>query len=465
MSVIHTVVMQTQTVGYDFKQNTASFSDKNIIKENDKISNDYFWKSNKYTGEDCFGRTPDLTALINQPDGYLQGKLSDTKDLDYYRFNISEYRILSVASDKYNLDITITLDHIPESCNYDLILYDANGNQVGIGTDNGNGGKSVTIPNWNMENREYTIKVQAKDGSEINVQEYYHLSFQTQPAKDNVLSSEIKEMQEYGLALRQKLHEGQDAAAEIQALSEIREKYADHYEQQMEELHKSQAKEFLPEGTEFDESMLEELLVKMASGENLTEQEKGLVNIFASAGAIDSAAALNKLQTTLKEEIFARMKQAGINPLAYNFEIEISLDGKASVTGIEDEEVKSKVETIISRCSEELVDIYISSNNDIQKLSQKEQYILKAALEVEKFLKKATNGTTSLSDITVENGKIKGLSGTLDILLNHPGENQTYMDYQEDILSIKNFERLHGSGLLEEFCVGYMISGGNILVN
>jgi hypothetical protein len=64
--------------------------------------------------KDVFGRTLDLTALINKPDGYLKGSLSDTEDVDYYEFNITEYRALSFAKDTYNKDITITLDHIPE---------------------------------------------------------------------------------------------------------------------------------------------------------------------------------------------------------------------------------------------------------------------------------------------------------------------------------------------------------------
>ena len=158
----------------------------------------------------------------------------------------------------------MTLDHIPEGCDYDLVLYDGDGNQVGIGRDNGNGGKSVTVPNWNLENREYTVKVLAKDGSPVNAEEYYHLSFQTQNAAgDNVLRQQAKEMQEYAGALRRKLHDGQDAAEEKQALQQIREKYGAYYTQQMDELHKTQAAEYLPEGEVFDESRKAELLSKI----------------------------------------------------------------------------------------------------------------------------------------------------------------------------------------------------------
>ena len=429
------------------------------IKENDKISNDYFWKSNKYVGEDCFGRTLDLTSLINRPDGYLQGKLSDTEDADYYKFSIAEYRILSVASDKYNLDVTITLDNIPEGCDYDLILYDGDGNQVGIGQDNGNGGKSVTVPDWNMESREYTVKVLAKDGSAVNADEYYHLSFQTQQAaEDNVLKQQIEEVQKYAGALRQKLHDGQDATEEKLALQQIREKYEAYYTQQMDELHNKQAAQYLPEGEVFDESRKDELLSKMAAGEELTEQEKGLVSIFATAQEIDSATASAKLQTDISEQIFQQMEQAGITPLP-SFEFRIGIDGKVQVEGIEDAITKKQMENILDDFAEELIDIYISVNTDIQEMSTQEQYILKAAVDVGKFLQKATGGNTALADITVENGRIKGLEGTLNKLLNNPGQNQTYLDYRSEILAIKNYERVKGSALLDGFDVKYAVDG------
>ena len=58
--------MHAQLVGYDFKKKGLP-TDNNIAVENSKVSNDYFWKTNKYTDQDVFGRTLDLTALINKP--------------------------------------------------------------------------------------------------------------------------------------------------------------------------------------------------------------------------------------------------------------------------------------------------------------------------------------------------------------------------------------------------------------
>jgi hypothetical protein len=52
----------------------------------------------------------------------------------------------------------------------------------------------------------------------------------------------------------------------------------------------------------------------------------------------------------------------------------------------------------------------------------------------EKFLYKATGGSVSLGDLSVENAMIHGLPKTLDDLLNNPGENLTYQDYASDTL-------------------------------
>ena len=459
---MNNVSLSNKVIYWNPKDFAVSQNFNKVIRENEKISNDYYWKSNKSEGADCFGRTIDLTTLINKPDGYLQGRLSDADDADYYQFNIAEYRILGTVSDKRNLDITVTLDHIPEGCDYDLVLYDGDGNQVGIGRDNGNGGKSVTVPNWNLENREYTVKVLAKDGSPVNTEEYYHLSFQTkQAANDNVLRQQAKEMQEYAYALRKKLHDGGDATEEKLALQQIREKYGAYYTQQMDELHNKQAAEYLAEGEVFDESRKEELLSRMAAGGELTEQEKGLVRVFASAHEIDGAMASAKLRTDISEKIFQQMEQSGVSPIP-SFEVSIGIDGKAEVKGIEDAAVKEKVEDILNGFSGELMDTYISINASMQGMTKQEQYILKAAMGIEAFLQKATGGNVALSDITVENGRIKGLAAPLDRLLNDPGKNQTYLDYRADIFAIKNYEKMNGNSLLGGFSARYAVDGETI---
>lgn len=90
---------------------------------------------------------------------------------------------------------------------------------------------------------------------------------------------------------------------------------------------------------------------------------------------------------------------------------------------------------------------------------KQEQYILKAAIGIEAFLQKETGGNVALSDVTVENGRIKLLDAPFDRLLNEPGQNQTYLDYRADILAIKNYEKMQGNSLLEGFSARYIVDG------
>ena len=442
MVITRTVEMHTQLVGYDFKKKGLP-TDNNIAVENSKVSNDYFWKTNKYTDQDVFGRTLDLTALINKPDGYLKGNLSDTQDVDYYKFNITEYRALSFAKNTYNKDITITLDHIPEGCDYEMVLYDEEGSQVGIGKENGNGGLSITIPNWNSDNRGYTVKVQAKDGSMVNPDAEYHLSFQTTQAdKSHGAYQEMAEVQKYEGTVRKQMQEGLTDTEEMRAIKEIRQKYKAYYTEQMEKLHQEQAEEVMQGGAVPDDEQIHNLLEKKAAGKELTEQENALV----------------------KDKIFADLQEAGMDSSDSTFSIKIGADGQVSVDGINDHVMKQKIEDVLSKHSEELMDIYFSMDSEIQALSEKEKYLLKAATDVEKFLHKATGGSVSLGDLSVENATIHGLPKTLDDLLNNPGGNLTYQDYASDIREILAYNRTQHKDIMSELNVQFFMADGTIQI-
>ena len=464
MVITRTVEMQTQLVGYQFKKKGLP-TDKNIAVENSKVSNDYFWKTNEYTDKDVFGRTLDLTALINKPDGYLKGSLSDTEDVDYYEFNITEYRALSFAKDTYNKDITITLDHIPEGCDYEMVLYDEEGNQVGIGKDNGNGGLSITIPNWNTDNRGYTVKVQAKNGSMVNPDAEYHLSFQTTQAdKSHGAYQEMAEVQKYAGTVRKQMQEGLTDTEEMRAIKEIRQKYKACYTEQMEKLHKEQAEEIMQGEAVPDDEQIHNLLEKKAAGGELTEQENALLNIFCTAAELDSANASAKMNTTVKDRISADLQEVGIDISDSTFSIKIGADGQVSVDGIQDHAMKQKIEDVLSKYSDDLMDIYFSMDSEIQALSDKEKYLLQAAVDVEKFLYKATGGSVSLGDLSVENATIHGLPKTLDDLLNNPGDNLTYQDYASDIREILAYNRTQHKDIMSGLNVQFVIADGTFQI-
>ena len=412
-----------------------------------------------------FGRTLDLTALINKPDGYLKGSLSDTEDVDYYEFNITEYRALSFAKDTYNRDITITLDHIPEGCDYEMVLYDEEGNQVGIGKENGNGGLSITIPNWNSDNRGYTVKVQAKNGSTVNPDAEYHLSFQTTQAdKSHGAYQKMAEVQKYAGTVRKQMQEGLIDTEEMRAIKEIRQKYKTYYTEQMEKLHQEQAEAVMQGGAVPDDEQIHNLLEKKAAGKELTEQENALLNIFCTATELDSANASAKMNTTVKDRISVDLQEAGMDISDSTFSIKNGADGQVSVDGINDNAMKQKIEDVLSKYSDDLMDIYFSMDSEIQALSDKEKYLLQAAVDVEKFLYKATGGSVSLGDLSVENATIHGLPKTLDDLLNNPGDNLTYQDYASDIREILAYNRTQHKDIMSELNVQFVIADGTFQI-
>ena len=110
------------------------------------------------------------------------------------------------------------------------------------------------------------------------------------------------------------------------------------------------------------------------------------------------------------------------------------------------------------------MDIYFSMDSEIQALSDKEKYLLQAAVDVEKFLYKATGGSVSLGDLSVENAMIHGLPKTLDDLLNNPGENLTYQDYASDIRGILAYKRTQHKDIMSELNVQFIMLESTIQI-
>lgn len=59
--------------------------------------------------------------------------------------------------------ITIHLDNLSEGSDYDLLVYDKDGNQIGIAGKNSDGSRELTLPEWD-HNRDYVICVENRNG-------------------------------------------------------------------------------------------------------------------------------------------------------------------------------------------------------------------------------------------------------------------------------------------------------------
>ena len=170
------------------------------------------------------------------------------------------------------------------------------------------------------------------------------------------------------------------------------------------------------------------------------------------------------MNTTVKDRISVDLQEAGMDISDSTFSIKIGADGQVSVDGINDNAMKQKIEDVLSKYSDDLMDIYFSMDSEIQALSDKEKYLLQAAVDVEKFLYKATGGSVSLGDLSVENAMIHGLPKTLDDLLNNPGENLTYQDYASDIREILAYKRTQHKDIMSELNVQFVIADGTFQI-
>lgn len=141
-------------------------------------------------------------------------------------------------AEKYNLDITITLD-IPAGGDYDLILYDEQGNEVGVGWENGKGGKSVYVPDWDMVSGGYMVKVQPRSGMRKRFEgekEEYRMELSRLPSEEfYIIYPQLIEMHSYAWVWQKRLHEGWEELPEKQAGKAAWEKSAASYTEQLEQ--------------------------------------------------------------------------------------------------------------------------------------------------------------------------------------------------------------------------------------
>lgn len=414
-----------QLIGYEFKNQVNT---NRIIEENQKVINDFLGKSNQYIGTDSIGRKLDLSSLIEYEGGYLKGNLSDLNDVDYFKFSVASYRNLNMI-EQYNKDIIITLDNIPKDCNYEIILYDENGNQVGLGTENENGGKSIIVPNWN-NSTEFFVKVVSQDN--VNVNEDYHISFSTQPAsQSNGAYLQNQEKQKYLSEFRKKLHYGEDYTQEKEALIAIEEKYQKIYEEKLNELHESQMQQVCKEGESINENDLKMLLDKFVNEEELTDLENKLIQIYANASEYDQARAIKNLNTTISKKFFEILENEGIE-VSNEILVQVGQDGKVMVSGNTNREDLNRISEIIEKnFSKILWENYICASEDTNQLTSEEKEVLQMMVDIETFLNKATGGEVKLSDLSVKtNGYIEGLAGKISLSINYPN-NTLGLDIQK----------------------------------
>ena len=176
-----------ETVAYfegKLKKNMTLQEDTCTLGSNDT----YRRQHTTYEVSDKKGSTfLDLDFLIKDETSSLKGSLSDKKDVDFYNFSIPFNRTI-----QNYFGVQIYMD-MPEGCDYDLTLYDEYGNQVGKAEWDGEGRKTLTIPNWDTNTNKYCIKIENKNGEEVSPDDYYKISFKVTENKEQEKTDAIRE--------------------------------------------------------------------------------------------------------------------------------------------------------------------------------------------------------------------------------------------------------------------------------
>ena len=417
------LISGTQYGSKGFASPMKELNEQTVLVESCENKNDSYRQKTKYDDRvDGYFSTYDLGILLQNRDSCLEGKLDSDGDVDYYSFSYGQksfYEKMGVGT-----EITIRLENIPEGSDYDLAVYDAKGNQIGIAKNNGNGGKELTLPDWDGSDR-YTIRVENHGNGNGNVDA-------EEPYRIRIMEEKYQK--------QEKADGRQDYSSEI------------------EKLHREQY-DSLPEderytGTESVEGLLE----KKSSGEILDKREEAYLKIFANLHDYERAAANGRLKNTLFPKMQEALEKAGIDVQGKEYAIEMDIYGKITVTGELSEEEKRKAADVLEeQFSDELWDCHMQASD----YTTVEFNRIDAYREISSFLGKATGGQYSCDDISVDvNGNISGLPEKMCQLLNSQESNGRYEQLRDDIPMLYDY----GMDEFSSYKVRYEVAGTDIKI-
>ena len=272
----------------------------------------------------------DLDFLIKDETSSLKGNLSDKKDVDFYNFSIPFNRTI-----QNYFGVQIYMD-MPEGCDYDLTLYDEYGNQVGKAEWDGEGRKTLTIPNWDTNTNKYCIKIENKNGEEVSPHDYYKISFKVTENKEQEKTDAIREA--FGNLHGAYSRKDENWRECLDKYNEVLMDTEKNYTKEMEKLHQKQF-ESLPEEKQCKGGRtVDELLQDMAEGKTLDDAETEYVKIFANLKDFEKAQQKAELKHDFSEDFVKDLESKGISRDELDgMQIKIESNGNVTVSGIEDE--------------------------------------------------------------------------------------------------------------------------------
>lgn len=446
--IVDSKTYETGNAGKSFKSPMKELNEKTILTENVETNyNDSYHQHTKYSDQvDCYYSTYDLGILLGNDESYLEGTIDSNHDVDYYSFSYQQKSFYSKMG--ISPEITISLES-KNSQAYNLVLYDLYGNQLGIATDDGNGNKQLTVPNWDCVTSQYIIRVENSNILSDSEECTYRIKI-TETKNKDTSSNNVQHSQEIANA---------DNSEEQNT---IKQKYEKIYQSEIDKLHKMQL-EALPEEEKYSGTdSVEELLKKMKNGEQLSISEMAYVKIFANLSDYEKAEVSNYIKNDFYTEIerIANEKEIKLPDTAWKIEIDVS--GNININENMTEENKEQIKNmILENFSDDMWENYIKTAD----ISNTQYRLVNAYYEVEQFIQKATNGQYSFDDIKVDkNGRITGLPKKMCEVINSQEANAKYEEIRDNIYMLTDYKNQYGLEDILAFKARYNITNSEVSI-
>lgn len=397
----------------------------------------------------------DLGFLIGDETSSLKGTLDSENDVDFYNFTIPYNRTLQ---NYFSIEIRMDL---PEGANYSLTLYDEYGNQVGKAQWDGDNRKTLSIPNWDTQTSKYCIKIENEAGESISSEDYYKISFQISDSTETEKTDAIREaFTKYSIAYSQKTNGWEESLAEYNRLLKEAET---NYSREVEQLHDMQYNS-LPEEKQYKGNRtVEELLQGIAAGETLNEAELEYVKIYANLRDIEKAQQQSLLQGEFSKKFAEGLNGLGISTQELeHMQVRIESDGTVTVEGVENEDVKRQVESLMTeKYSSELYRYYIGIADSVNGLPSNVYQFAMDVQESERFLKNVSGGSVSLEDLYfTSDGKIGGLPQSISHMINDTKDNAKIEEVRTMLRDIISYKQIYGTSGIPTFASAFQFENG-----
>lgn len=417
------------------------FGDELIISEkndgdNDIYRNAFVDASTSGTVKSYCSGVLNLSSLVtgtNENNRFI-GSLSSEKDVDYLKIN-------TISQFFSRRPIMVTMD-VPEGCDYNMTVYDKEGNQVGIATDNGDGTKTVKVPcDWS-DSTDFILKIEDADGSPVKPEENYTLKFVQGEKPDKAEDETKKNFQNTSTDAEKKLEIVGFAKKEREKLNA----------EGLAKLHKEQF-DALPKELQYtgDESA-EQMLARKQNGETLTDAEEAYVQIYGNVNDIQKIEA-SEADQRFQNEFNNALQEAGI-PSDGTMHISISSTGEVEVTGLSNEDNEKVKKLVEEKFTQQIKNSYLNNSEKIEDMNNYEYRLAGYVEELDHFLNKASKGQVTVDDLEITsvkgiyasvNNVISGLPENVADLVNNADAVSKYYDYKQMMYEVLSYKEQNGT--------------------